>query len=44
MREMLERQQGALVERLREWISPTEIRWLDAELTRIAWLIANTRF
>jgi hypothetical protein len=43
MREQLERWQTLLIERLHEWNSPAEIRWLDAQLTRVAWLIANTR-
>jgi hypothetical protein len=43
MREQLERLQALLIERLREWNSPAEIRWLDVQLTRVAWLIAKAR-
>jgi hypothetical protein len=43
MREQLERWQALLIERMQEWNSPAEIIWLDAQLTRVAWLIANKR-
>ncbi|MGA2843397.1 MAG: hypothetical protein ABSG18_25350 [Steroidobacteraceae bacterium] len=40
MPEQLEWWQALLVERLREWKSAEEVRWLDARLTEVAWRIA----
>jgi hypothetical protein len=41
-RRQLERWQALLIERLREWQSPAEIVWLDAQLKRVAWMLADT--
>jgi hypothetical protein len=38
-RRQLERWQALLIERLREWQSPPEIVWLDAQLKRVAWML-----